>query len=95
MNHLYLPFLDESTKEAPSGLQPLWVEIMLVGISPGDFDLLSYKQNTPSTPHLMQVVPDALHGSFLSRGVRRSAGELAVLTLVRTLNMQLVLLLGK
>ena len=55
-----------------------------------DFDLLSYKQNAPITPHLMQVVPDALRGSFLSHSVSSSAGEFAILTLLSALSMQLV-----
>lgn len=93
MNHLHLPFLPGSAEEAPSGLHPLWVEIMRLKIrseAAGDFDLLPHKQNAPSTPHLMQVKPDALRGRFLSPSVSSSAGQSAMLTLLRTLNMQVV-----
>jgi len=54
----------------------------------GDFDVPSYKQNTPSTPHWVQAVPDALRGSFLSCSVSSSAGECAILALLSAWNMQ-------
>lgn len=76
MNRLHRPSLPGSAEEASSGLHPLWVEIMRLRIRSGaarDFDLLSHKQNAPSTPHQTQV-RGMMRGRFLSPNVSSSTG---------------------
>lgn len=98
MNHLHLPFFSwecwAGSSRASASVGGGGAARDQLG-SGGGFDLLSYKQNVPSTPGLVWVTPGVLFGSLLSCNFASSAIEFIMLALLSALNVQLFFFLDE